>query len=285
LSQNVLNARLAADYLRAKGLKTFAFYGDPEVENLQPLRSHFQSRISEQGLPSHHVPFRQTGRSEFARKVQAADWLRDVPKPAGVLTCEEGDLLLEACEMAGLAVPGEVTILEIDREGMLQECLGPHLFLVIQDTAKSGYAAAALLGQMMNAAEAASASPAAAGNAEAETRASHDKLVLKALCFIRENACGGITVKDVLSQVPLSRRVLEHRFRKLLGRTPHEEIIMTKLKRVKRLLSETHLSLIEIADKTGFYHTEYLSVAFKREVGLTPREYRRRHQQKQAAYF
>ena len=35
----------------------------------------------------------------------------------------------------------------------------------------------------------------------------------------------GIGVEDVVSQVPLSRRVLESRFEKVLGRTPHDEIL------------------------------------------------------------
>ena len=43
---------------------------------------------------------------------------------------------------------------------------------------------------------------------------------------------------------------------------------------MKQLLSETDLSLAEIAGHAGFEHVEYLSVAFKREVGQTPRDFR-----------
>jgi LacI family transcriptional regulator len=43
---------------------------------------------------------------------------------------------------------------------------------------------------------------------------------------------------------------------------------------VKRLLSETDLPLAAIADRTGFAHVEYLSVAFKRNVGLTASDFR-----------
>ena len=41
---------------------------------------------------------------------------------------------------------------------------------------------------------------------------------------------------------------------------------------VTRLLTE------EIAHLAGFEHPEYLSVAFKREVGLRPQAFRRQHQ-------
>jgi LacI family transcriptional regulator len=43
----------------------------------------------------------------------------------------------------------------------------------------------------------------------------------------------------------------------------------------RRLLSDTNFSLAEISARTGFKHVEYLSVAFKRELGQTPREYRK----------
>ena len=51
-----------------------------------------------------------------------------------------------------------------------------------------------------------------------------DRAIVRAVRMIREHACEGINVSDVLKTVPLSRRVLEQRFQKLLGRTPREEI-------------------------------------------------------------
>jgi len=101
-----------------------------------------------------------------------------------------------------------------------------------------------------------------------------DADVAYALRFIRENACRGINVSDVLSQVPLSRRALESRFRKTTGRTPHEEITRLRINRVKQLLCETNLTLTEIAARTGFRHDEYLSVAFKKIVGVPPSKFR-----------
>jgi len=92
--------------------------------------------------------------------------------------------------------------------------------------------------------------------------------------MIREHACEGINVGDVLKVVPLSRRVLEQRFQKLLGRTPREEILQVRLGRVKQLLGETDLALYQIAERTGFEHVEYLSVVFERETGMTPSAFR-----------
>ena len=84
-------------------------------------------------------------------------------------------------------------------------------------------------------------------------------------------------MQDVLTNVPLSRRVLESRFKKLIGRSPHEEIDRVQLNRVKDLLRETDLPLTEIARRAGYEHVEYLSVVFKKKAGSPPSEYRRKH--------
>lgn len=75
----------------------------------------------------------------------------------------------------------------------------------------------------------------------------------------------------------MSRSLLDRRFKQLLGHTPHEHLQRERLARVRALLAETNLSIAEIAERTGFEHSEYLSVAFRRKFRLTPSEYRTRH--------
>ena len=93
--------------------------------------------------------------------------------------------------------------------------------------------------------------------------------------FIREHACDGISVAQVLESVPLSRRSLETHFKKLLGRTPHDEIVRVQIERAKQLLAQTELPLKAIAARLGFRHPEYLNVLFRRATGQTPGAYRR----------
>ncbi len=92
--------------------------------------------------------------------------------------------------------------------------------------------------------------------------------------FIREHACEGINVEDVLAEVPLSRSVFERRFARQFGRTPKAEILRTRLDRVKQLLAGTDVPLTQIAAKAGFTHPEYMNVIFKERTGLTPGQYR-----------
>ena len=51
-------------------------------------------------------------------------------------------------------------------------------------------------------------------------------------------------------------------------------ILSLQLERVRSLLSETELNLSIIAERAGFNHVEYMSVAFKREFGVSPSVYR-----------
>jgi LacI family transcriptional regulator len=100
-----------------------------------------------------------------------------------------------------------------------------------------------------------------------------------AMRFIREHAREGIGVEDVLSQVPVSRSVLQRRFRKLLGRSIHGVVAGVRLQGAKKLLVETDLGLAAIAQRTGFSHGENLCAAFRQAVGLPPGTYRREHAQ------
>jgi LacI family transcriptional regulator len=101
-----------------------------------------------------------------------------------------------------------------------------------------------------------------------------DHTIAAALQYIRQNACRGITVEDVLQNASLSRSSLERKVRKHLGRTPQEEIRHVQIKKAKELLMSTDLSAEKIATLCGFEHSEYMYVVFKRRVGMTPGEFR-----------
>jgi LacI family transcriptional regulator len=110
-----------------------------------------------------------------------------------------------------------------------------------------------------------------------DTLAAPDAEVAAAVRFIRQNACSGICVKDVLRQVPLSRSLLDQRFCASIGRTPHAEIRAVQLQRAAQLLGETDLPLKQISAACGFSHMEYLSYLFKRKFANSPKAYRQSH--------
>ena len=75
--------------------------------------------------------------------------------------------------------------------------------------------------------------------------------------------------------MPMSRRTLEHLFRRYLGRSPKEEIDRLRIERARQLLTHTSLPLGEVAERSGYASLSRFSHAFKRALEVTPREFRR----------
>ena len=73
----------------------------------------------------------------------------------------------------------------------------------------------------------------------------------------------------------MSRRSLEIRFERAMGRTLHREICRVRLERAKRLLQETDLPLDKVAAGAGFNTASYLTQVFKKHIDMTPAQYRR----------
>jgi LacI family transcriptional regulator len=107
-----------------------------------------------------------------------------------------------------------------------------------------------------------------------------DPQIAEVLRFIRAHACGHIGVSDILKHVPMGRRVLERKFRAVLNRSPHEEILRVRLEKAAQLLSGTTLTLEAIAGDTGFGTAARLSVEFKKRFETPPGAYRKQFQKR-----
>ena len=98
-----------------------------------------------------------------------------------------------------------------------------------------------------------------------------DRYVAQALSIIRRHACSGIDVQSLLAQLPLSRRSLEQRFRRVLGRSPGAEIQRFRIEQAKILLADTDLTVEVISRRTGFNKSAYFSTAFRNRTGARHR--------------
>jgi LacI family transcriptional regulator len=272
-------AQLAANHFLEQGFKHFAYCGDDRFNWSRWRGDHFNKSLKAAGHQCHNfVPPRRKSETQIAA---IEDWLAHLPKPIGVFACYDvrGQQVLDACRNAELSVPDEIAVLGVDNDELLCELSSPHLSSVIPDTHRTGYEAAALLARMMKGerltvVEVRIAPIGVHRRQSTDVLATDDPQVVHAVRFIRDHACEPINVADVLRAVPLSRKVLETRFKKLLNHTLHDEIIRVRVDRVKQLLVNTDLKLADIANRVGFEHPEYLSVAFKRETGFTPAAYR-----------
>lgn len=276
-------ARLAFEHLRERGFRSFGYCGDSHFNWSNWRMDQFARLARAEGFEcAIYKPSQGFALDDEQQIDDIGRWLGTIRKPVGIMACYDlrGQQVLDACRRHGIAVPDEVAVVGVDNDDLLCELSHPPLTSVIPNTARTGYEAAKLLDQLMRNQPGDAEHPhlipplGIATRQSTDTLAIEDRQLAKAVKFIRDRACEGINVADVLREVPQARRVLESHFKKTLGRTPHQEIIRVRLERVKRLLSETELTLDAIAERVGFSHVEYLSVAFKREVGMPPSKYR-----------
>ncbi len=104
-----------------------------------------------------------------------------------------------------------------------------------------------------------------------------DGEVAAALRFIRENSQRPISVDDIVRHVAVSRRALELRFQRTLGRSIRVEIEEMRLAWARQLLLETDLPTARIAELAGFNSLSYANKVFCREAGESMSRYRRRN--------
>ncbi len=290
---NEVVSRMAADHLMDRGLRTFAFVGAPRKYNrFIDLRSDcFAHRIRTAGFPCEvyqHPVHKKRGVSWDEEQDNLTHWLKSLPKPLGLMACHDewGQQVLDACRRAELAVPDQVAVVGVDNDLLLCGLSDPPLTSVDVNAEQIGHDAAAMLDRMMGG-QAPPKEPIYIRPRGVVTRRSTDilaigdRLTADAVRFIREHFHEGITVEDMIHAVPLSRSVLERRFKRWLGRSPKSEIIRLQVERACTLLVETNLPLATVAQLSGFRHAKYLSEVFRKRTGHTPSQYRKQFQRQQ----
>ncbi|MEO6002358.1 MAG: DNA-binding transcriptional regulator [Opitutus sp.] len=275
--------QLAMDHLQERGFRHFAYCGDNRFWWSEKREDYFSRQVRAVGGSCAVFRPAKVRAGSDSELENLGRWLQGLPKPVGVLACYDvrGQQVLEACALAGLSVPDEVAVIGVHNDELLCDLCEPPLTSVIPNARRAGYMAASLLSRLMEGEQVAGETHliepiGVAQRQSTDVVAVNDPKVSAAVRYIRTHAVEGIDVGDVLAAVPISRTLLERKFKRLFGHTPHEHILRTKLARVRAMLVETDLPVALIAERAGFEHTEYLSVAFRREMGVTPSAYRQR---------
>jgi len=284
VSDQVACGRLAAEHLLQAGFRHFGYVAPPPQPYLDDaMGRQFIQTLREANCECHVLePTGPSGLSERAGRAQVMRWLRESGKPMGVLVWSDalGREVITACAAAHIGVPDEVALLSAEYDPLMSALSPLPLSSLDMVPAKIGYEAASLLDRMMSG-QPGPRQPVLIPPVGIVQRQSSDTFAMEdadlsmALRYIREHAHRPISVTDVLDAVSLSRRALEQRFAKFLGRSPAKEIRRVRLQRAKRLLVETDLPVPVIASQSGFNHPEVMIRAFRREMGISPGQYRR----------
>jgi LacI family transcriptional regulator len=284
-------ARLAADHLLQCGFRQFAFcsYGkDPgDSASWSELRQkYFQQYIREAGFETRDycIQAAASTRNWTKERRLLADWLQDLPKPTGLMACNDdcGVQVMEACKWAGLAVPDQIGVIGVDNDEIVCGLANPPMSSVAISFERAGYEAAQALDQLMrrkaSVPQRISVHPTyVVARRSTDIVAVSDPPVAKALQFLRDHARQPMSVDDVAAAAGLSRRALERRFRNETGSSILSQIRRVRTDQMARLLVETNLSVSQIADALGFEDVQHFARYFASAKQLSPLAYRRQY--------
>ena len=292
-------ARMAAQHLMEQGLPHFAYCGFSACHWSGHREQAFVQCLAAAGFGCHQLHIQYANWLQRPDWIQTSEherpliegWLKSLPKPVGVMACNDacGREVLQACATAGLHVPDDVAVVGVDNDELLCELSEPPLSSVALNLEPAGYEAAMLLEAMM------SGQPKSHGTVlvrpirvvarrSSEVISQDDPLVVAALRFIRDHAGQAIGVSDVVNELQVSRRTLERRFARALGRSILSEITRCRLDRAKRLLLETDLTVQRVASGSGFGSVKTFNRAFRQALSQTATVFRNHAAARQSSH-
>jgi LacI family transcriptional regulator len=282
--------RLAAEYFLDQGYQNFGFYGGARTAFTQGREVGFSARLLEQGLTasayfedlSLDQPFDQGWRIG-GQKVQ--EWLQRLPKPVAILAGQDisARVLADTCFELSVRVPDEVAIMGVDNDETECAAARPPLSSIEVCGMRVGFLSAQMLDQLMQGILPENKTILVPPvrivvRQSTDVLAIGDSTVAEALQLIREKLSADIGVAQLAKALGVSRRVLELKFNKSLGRTVLQEIRRVRVEKAKELLSRTNLDMEEVARRAGFSGARRLAVVFGEFAGIAPSIYRRQSQ-------
>ena len=282
--------RLAAEYFLERKFDHFGFFGSESAAYSRIRESAFRQRLTEAGyaVSSRYTEYLADLTTPALWKKSAGKtrrWLRQLAKPAAIFCCEDAPArnLADVCGQIGLKVPEDIALLGCGNDELDCHLSQPALSSISVPSGRIGYEAAALLDRLMSG-EAPPQEPLLLPPLHVVTRHSTDIMAIEdptvqaALEYIRRHAWEDMSVANLAHDIAVGRRLLERRFRSILGRSVLEEIHRVRVERAKELLTDTHLHISVVAAQSGFPSARRLDVVFTKLTGLSPTAYRRQSQ-------
>ena len=275
-------------HLKEKGVHRFAFYGLPSTSGnrwADEREYAFSQIVAKEKYRGVIYQGQQTAPENWQHaQNRLADWLQTLPPQTGIIAVTDSRArhVLQACEHLHIPVPEKLCVIGIDNEELTRYLSRVALSSVAQGARQMGYQAAKLMQRLLDN----EALPLqrvlvppmrVMERRSTDYRSLNDPAVIQAMHYIRNNACKGIKVEQVLDSVGISRSNLEKRFKEEVGETIHAVIHSEKLEKARSLLVSTSLSINEISQMCGYPSLQYFYSVFKKEYDTTPKEYREQH--------
>lgn len=285
-SRYELTGQMAADFFLQKGFRNFAFYGYKDVVWSEERYMGFLNRIMEKGLGDNFFEYKNQPLENlwYYESEPLADWIKSLPHPVALMACDDtrGNKIMEMCQVLGINIPEEIAVLGVDNDEIICNLSEPPLSSVSLNIVKGGYEAARLIDRLIHneatSCEDVIIQPITIVNRlSTDIYATDNPAILAALKYIHQNLANKINVDDIVKQVPLSRRLLEIRFRQVTGQSIYQYISDLRMERFSQLLLASTEPIADLAMQVGLADSKNLARQFKLWKGCTPVEYRKRN--------
>ena len=206
------------------------------------------------------------------------------PKPLGLFCVDDHTArrTIAVCNQADIAIPDDVSIIGVGNSQLDSFFAGIGISSVEMSHATIGHAAAARLDRQLHDKTAppdcTRIAPKGITLRETTGTGALNTLVGRAMNFIEMNLAQPMTVKDLVTHTHASRRLIEIRFRDVLGRSPHEEITHLRMTRARQLLRDPHIAIASVAAQCGYPEVSHFYARFKQHhTGIPPGAWRAAH--------
>jgi len=280
--------RMAARYYLSKGFRNFAFFGFRDVCWSDERNSGFKDAVEKSGQCDNYYQYQLQDIDNlwYYERDTLNAWLSKIKKPVAILACDDnqGSYLINACNSLGIKVPSEVCVMGVDNDETVCSLNTPMLSSILIDVEKGGYQTAALIDRMVKNSQLVEdivlCPIKVVGRLSTASFATNDAEIQRAVEFIHTNIRRKISVKEILEVVPLSRRLLERRFRQVTKDSVYQYISKLRVALFADLLVDTNESVINIAITLGENDTKNMARKFRSVYGCSPLEWRERNKHK-----
>lgn len=208
-------------------------------------------------------------------------WIKSLAPPTAIFACHGGlaNDVLEAGKSARRKIPSELSVLCVDNNFVFCEHTTPSLSYIEPNYEEMGYRAArALNGILLGKTQQkrlevvpfkqiiyqrSTLRPQTSGS-----------LIERALHYINRNATSGIGVRDVITHLGVSRRLLFLRFKEAGAGTVLQQITAKRLEETKKRLAKSADSIALVCSQCGWKSENHPKKLFKARYGMSMKEWR-----------
>ncbi len=278
---------MAAQFFIKRRFKNFAFYGNKDFYWSKERAEGFRREIEKIGGNYFYFESELLDDMQWSKNhIALDDWLIALPKPVALFACDDSFALQvsEMCKVNNIDIPDELSLLGVDNDELICKLSFPSISSIVTDDENGGYNTGKNLHRLIDLKENIpfniTIEP-----IRIELRQSTEgynisnKYLTDVINYIEENIISNISIDELTSKVPLSRRNLEKKFKEAMGTSIYQFILDKKIDYISNELLNTEKNLLEIAIEVGFNDVRNAYRIFKKSTGYTPMNFRKKFAQ------